>query len=561
MKEDIKRLVDESIEAIRRISHSTDFPVEVEIEIPKKREFGDFSTNIALILARRLGKKPREVAELVIQNLPEEGKAIFERVEIAGAGFINFFIREDALINKLTEIEKLGENFGKSELGRGEKVIVEFVSANPTGYLHMGHARNAAVGDAISNILTATGFDVTREFYINDTGRQMELLGLSVYRRYQGLFGINKEMPEDGYHGDYIKEIASEIKDKKGRYLLVEETQEQESIDYCREYAKNRLLEEIRRDLNTLGVGFDSWYSEKDELHEHFLEPRGENKLNMIKDKLRERGALEERDDALWFKASDFGDSQDWVLVKRDGSPTYFLSDIAYHYDKIERGFKRLINVWGADHFSHVVRLKAAIRALGFDDSPLQVILIQFVRLVREGQEISMSKRAGSYVTMREVIKEVGCDVMRFFLLMRSSDAHLDFDLDLAKKESSENPVYYIQYAHARIGSVFEKAGERGLSSSKGFLNLLRLPEEIEIIKKLLLFPEVVIESALSLSPHKVAFYLQELASDFHIYYNKNRIIGDDTKLSSARLYFIGCIKTVIKNGLRLLGVSAPERM
>ncbi|HXG31220.1 MAG TPA: DALR anticodon-binding domain-containing protein, partial [Thermodesulfobacteriota bacterium] len=252
---------------------------------------------------------------------------------------------------------------------------------------------------------------------------------------------------------------------------------------------------------------------------------------------------------------------QDWVLVKRDGSPTYFLSDIAYHYDKIERGFKRLINVWGADHFSHVARLKAALRALGFDDSCLRVVLIQFVRLVREGQEISMSKRAGSYVTMREVIREVGPDVMRFFLLMRSSDAHLDFDLDLAKKESSENPVYYIQYAHARIGSVFEKAGERGLSPSKGFLNLLTLPEEIEIIKKLLLFPDMVVESALSLSPHKIAFYLQEMASQFHIYYNRNRIIGDDARLSSARLYLVGCVKTVIKNGLRLLGVSAPERM
>jgi arginyl-tRNA synthetase len=561
MKEDIKRLISGSIETIRRAGGSVDLPVEIEIETPRKREFGDFSTNIALILSKRLGKKPREVAELIVQNLPEEGTDIFERVEVAGAGFINFFIREVAIINRLTEIEELGENFGKSDLGRGESVIVEFVSANPTGYLHMGHARNAVVGDTISNILEASGFHVTREFYINDAGRQMDLLGLSVYRRYQGLFGIERGMPEDGYYGDYIREIASEIRDKRGRDLIVEENQEQESIDYCREYAKNRLLEEIRRDLAALGVGFDNWYSEKEELHGHPLEPGGKNKLGIVKDRLRERGALEEREGALWFKASHFGDSQDWVLVKRDGSPTYFLSDIAYHYDKIERGFKRLINVWGADHFSHVARLKAALRALGFDDSCLRVVLIQFVRLVREGQEVSMSKRAGSYVTMREVIREVGPDVMRFFLLMRSSDAHLDFDLDLAKKESSENPVYYIQYAHARIGSVFEKAGEKGLSPSKGFLNLLTLPEEIEIIKKLLLFPDTVVESALSLSPHKIAFYLQEMASQFHIYYNRNRIIGDDARLTSARLYLVGCVKTVIKNGLRLLGVSAPERM
>lgn len=561
MKEEIQKLVFESVKNLRSTNNIVDLPTEIEIEIPKRREFGDFSTNIALILAKKLGKKPREVAELVINNLPEDGRTIFKRVEIAGAGFINFFIKEETVINKLVEVEKLGEKFGESYLGRGEKIIVEFVSANPTGYLHMGHARNATVGDTISNILTAAGFDVTREFYINDAGRQMELLGLSVYRRYEELFGINKEMPEDGYYGEYVKEIAEKIKEKKGNALLETESSHEESIDFCKKYAKNKLLEEIRKDLIDLGVSFDSWYSEQDELYKPLKELKDDCKLSAIKNTLKELSALEDKDGALWFKASCFGDSQDWVIVKRDGSSTYFLADIAYHYDKIKRGFKRLINVWGADHHSHVVRLKVALRALGFDESCLQVVLIQFVRLVREGQEISMSKRAGSYVTMREVIKEVGRDVMRFFLLMRSSDAHLDFDLDLAKKESSENPVYYIQYAHARIGSVFEKAAERELSPSKEFLNLLTLPEEIETIKKLLSFPEMVRESALSLAPHKLAFNMQEIASDFHIYYNRNRIISDDPKLSSARLYFISCIKTVIKNGLRLLGVSAPERM
>jgi arginyl-tRNA synthetase len=561
MKKDVERLVTESVENIRKKNDFLDFPVQIEVEIPKKREFGDFSTNIALILAGKLKKKPREVAELIIQNLPEEGKNLFRKVEIAGAGFINFFIKEEAVINKLTEIEKLGESFGNSDIGRGERVLVEFVSANPTGYLHMGHARNAAIGDAISNILTAAGFDVTREFYINDAGRQVELLGISVYRRYEELFGIKKGMPEDGYYGEYIKEIAEEVKEKRGDSLLVEEPSQQEAIEYCKEYAKNRLLEEMKKDLEDFNVNFDSWYSEENELHRPLREFGGENKLSIIKNELRERDALEEKDGALWFKASNFGDSQDWVLVKRDGSSTYFLSDIAYHYDKIRRGFKRLVNVWGADHHGHVARLKAALRALGVDDSCLEVVLIQFVRLIREGQEVSMSKRTGSYVTMREVMKEVGRDMMRFFLLMRSSDAHLDFDLDLAKKESSENPVYYVQYAHARIGSVFEKARERELFPSEEFLNLLNLPEEVEITKKLSLFPEVVRESALSLSPHKIAFYLQEIASDFHAYYNKNKIISDDPNLSSARLYFIRCIKTVIRNGLRLLGVSAPERM
>ncbi len=561
MKEEIQKLVADSLENLRRTNNFVDPYAEIEIEIPKRREFGDFSTNIALILAKKLGKKPREVAELIINNLPEDGRTILKKVEVAGAGFINFFVKEESLINKLVEIETLGKTFGQSDLGRGEKVIVEFVSANPTGYLHLGHARNAAVGDTISNILTAAGFDVKREFYINDAGRQVELLGLSVYRRYEQLFGINKEMPEDGYYGEYIKEIAQEIKEKNGNAFLAEETLHNESVDRCKEFAKNMLLEEIKNDLKDLGVNFDSWYSEQDELHNPLFELDGENKLSMIKKILRQLGALEEKEGALWFKATSYGDSQDWVIEKMDGSSTYFLADIAYHYDKIQRGFKGLINVWGADHHSHVARLKAALRALGFDDSYLQVVLIQFVRLVREGLEVSMSKRAGSYVTMREVIREVGRDVMRFFLLMRSSDTHLDFDLDLAKKESSENPVYYIQYAHARIGSVFEKALEKDLSSSKEFLHLLTIPEEIETIKKLLSFPEVIRESALLLSPHKLAFYLQEIASDFHVYYNKNRIMSDDLMLSSARLYFIGCIKTVISNGLRLLGVSTPERM
>jgi arginyl-tRNA synthetase len=559
MKEDVQKAVSESIEAIERRGFVFS-PVEVSITTPKKREFGDFSTNIALVLGGEIKKSPRELAELIVENIPKERKRLFKKIEIAGPGFINFFIEEEAITTKLTEIERLGENFGNSDIGNGERVLVEFVSANPTGYLHLGHARNAAVGDAISEILKATGFDVRREFYINDAGRQMELLGLSVYRKYEELFGIEKEMPEDGYYGEYIKEIAGEIKDKRGDALLVEGGEE-EALSYCREYAKSRLLDEIKRDLNDFGVTFDNWYSEWEELYRPLPELGGKNRIDCIKNELGIRDALEEKDDALWFRAPRFGDSQDWVLVKRDGSFTYFFSDIAYHYDKIRRGFKRLINVWGADHHGHIARLKAALRALGFDDSRLEVVLIQFVRLIREGREISMSKRAGSYVTMREVMEEVGRDVMRFFLLMRSSDAHLDFDLDLAKRESSENPVYYIQYAHARIGSIFEKARERGVFPSKEFLNLLNLPEEVEIIKKLLLFSDVVRESALSLSPHRVAFYLQDIASDFHIYYNKNRILGDDQNLSRARLYFIDCIRTVIRNGLRLLGVSTPQRM
>jgi arginyl-tRNA synthetase len=559
MKEEIREAVHKALDNLGLdIEH---MGYRIEIDIPKKREFGDFSTNIALILAKNAGKNPHEVAELIIQNLPEDGKRLFKRVEIAGAGFINFFIKELAIISKLTQIERLGEGYGLSTLGKGEKVLVEFVSANPTGYLHMGHARNACVGDAISNLLDAVGYNVTREFFINDAGRQIELLGDSVYRSYEELFGIENESLEDGYQGDYIKEIALKIKNENGDALLADKSRRGNSIEFCKDYAKKILLDEIREDLEIIGVSFDRWYSEKHELYSPIRDKDNENLIDIILNKLDERGVISHKDGAIWFEASKFGDSQDWVLVKKDGSYTYFVSDIAYHYNKMKRGFGELINVWGADHHGHVNRIKAAMRALGFDDSYLRVVLIQFVRLLTEGKEASMSKRAGSYVTMRDVVKEVGRDVTRFFLLMRSSDSHLDFDLDLAKKQSSENPVYYIQYAHARIGSVFENALARRVHPSSEFLKLLDHPDEIDITSKLLQFPEVIMDSALSLSPHKIAFYLQDIASDFHVYYNKCRIIADSPELSSARLFFVDCIKTVLSNGLRLLGVSAPERM
>ncbi|MDA2920194.1 arginine--tRNA ligase [Desulfobacterota bacterium AH_259_B03_O07] len=559
MKEDIQEVVYKSLQAIDPKIDPKDYPIEVDV--PKRKEFGDFATNIAFLLARDLGRNPRDIADMIIQNIPREEKKLFKKVEIAGAGFINFYIKEHAIINKLIDIEKHGESYGNCDIGDGEKVLLEFVSANPTGYLHMGHARNACVGDSVCKILSAVGYDVTREFYINDAGRQMDLLGLSVYRRYEQFFGIDNDIGEDGYHGEYIKEIASRIREENGQELLAEGNKQNDSIEYCKEYAKNILLDEIRKDLNDIGVTFDKWYSEKDELYKILKENGQENLIERIKNELSEKGALDKREGAIWFKASEFGDSQDWVIVKKDGSYTYFISDIAYHYDKVKRGYKRLINVWGADHHSHISRLQAALRALGPDDYLLEVLLIQFVRLLSKGREISMSKRSGTYVTMRDVLKDVGRDVTRFFLIMRSSDSHLDFDLDSAKDQSSENPVYYVQYAHARIGSIFEKAKEKNLFPSNNSLNFLDLPDEIDIAKKLLQFPEVINESAQALAPHKIAFYLQELASGFHIYYNKHRIIVEDPRLSSARLFLIGCIKTVIAKGLGLLGVSAPDRM
>ncbi len=559
MKEDIQRVVLESVESIGKKINLSDLPAEIEVGIPKRKEFGDFSVNTAMVLAKKMGKNPRQVAELIIENLPNEKDSLFKKIEIAGAGFINFFVREEALVNKLADVARLGEKYGESGLGNGISVLVEYVSANPTGYLHMGHARNAVVGDTISNILSASGYKVTREFYINDAGRQMELLGVSVYARYRELFDQKAEIPEDGYKGDYVKEIASEIKELKGDSLLKEP--ERESVAYCMDFARGKLLGFIRKDLEDTGVYFDEWYSEKENIHGFSENGIVKGKLGEIKERLAEKGALEEKEGALWFAATRYGDTQDWVIVKSDGSPTYFLSDIAYHADKFERGFESLINVWGADHHGHVTRLKAALRALGLDDSRFNVVLIQFVRLMRKGEEVSMSKRAGSYVTMRDVVNEVGPDVMRFFLLMRSSESHLDFDLDLAKKESSENPVYYIQYAYARIGSLFRKAKEEGVVESSASLEQLSQPEEVDLVKKLLLYPDVVEDAAQSLAPHKIAYFLQELASDFHAYYNKFRIVDENSSLSGARLYLVRCVRTVLSNGLKLLGISAPERM
>lgn len=560
MKEDIQKVVLKSVENIGNILSASDFPLEVEVGIPKRKEFGDFSINTAMVLAKKTGQNPRKLAELIIENLPEEREALFKKVEIAGAGFINFFVREEAIVNKLREIEEAGQSFGNAATGKGEKVLVEFVSANPTGFLHMGHARNAVVGDAISNILRSSGLDVTREFYINDRGHQMEMLGESVYARYLGSFGIERELPEDGYKGEYVGEIAALIASDKGDSLTGEDI-ETESILYCREFAKKWLLDHIIGDLESVGIKFDEWYSESENIHTSLESIQGLSRLEASLSLLKEKGALKEQDGALWFKATDFGDTQDWVLVKSDGSPTYFLADIAYHYHKLQREFNSLINVWGADHHGHIARLKAALKALGMGESCLHVVLIQFVRLMRRGEEVAMSKRSGSYVTMRDVVKEVGPDVMRFFLLARSSESHLDFDLDLAKKESSENPVYYIQYAYARINSLFRKAEETGLSASDKSLGELKEQVEIDLIKKLLLYPEVVEDSAASLAPHKIAYFLQELASDFHVYYNKCRIVDENSDLSQARLYLVSCVRIVLSNGLRLLGISTPERM
>lgn len=553
MKQEIYNIVKESLLSI---SDKNDYEldkIDFEIEVPKRKDFGDFSTNVAMIAGSKTGSNPRDIAEKIISQIQDAENMILEKVEIAGPGFINFFLKDELFVNQLKNIYELSDSYGSSDYGNGEKVIVEFVSANPTGYLHFGHARNAAVGDSISRLLSFSGFDITKEFYINDAGMQMKMLGKSVFARYQELNGNDFDIPEDGYQGEYVVEIARLIHDQNKDKLS--DLSDSEAEEFCKDFAYKYLLNEIKNDLSELRVDFDNWYSEKEKIHDL-------NKLKNAQTKLQNASALEEKDGALWFKATQYGDNQDWVLIKSDGSPTYFIADIAYHDDKFQRGFNRLINIWGADHHSHFTRLKSSIKALDYDDGSLEVVLIQFVRLVEDGKEVAMSKRAGSYITLREVLEEVGPDVTRFFLLMRSSDSHLDFDLNLAKQQSSENPVYYIQYVYARISSILKNAEENELNPSEKHFDSLTDEHELDIIKKLLSFPEAVKLAAESRSPHKICYYLRELASDFHLYYNKIKIVNsEDRRVSSARLYLIICIGIVIKNGLTLLGVDSPKRM
>ncbi|MCY3624558.1 MAG: arginine--tRNA ligase [Candidatus Dadabacteria bacterium] len=557
MKDEILKIIKESVDSLALPGSPMGNETEFEVSVPKKKEFGDFSTNAALVIGSMKGKNPREVAQKIVKAIEQRQHGFIERLDIAGPGFINFFVNETLFESQLREILRLGEKYGASLQGSRQRVIVEFVSANPTGYLHFGHARNAVVGDSVCRILSFCGYGVIREFYINDAGRQMDMLGESVYSALAQSYGLARELPEDGYRGKYISELAEEI--KKSEECPQVPGDESEAIEFCREFAYSRLLEEIKTDLLNLRVDFDNWYSERIKIHGRGSE---EGKLDKTLTKLEDLGTVERKEQALWFKASLYGDGKDWVIIKKDGAPTYFLSDIAYHMDKYSRGFSKLINVWGADHHSHVSRLKSSMKALGLDESSLQVLLIQFVRLVRDGVEVPMSKRTGDFVTLREVLREVGCDATRFFLLMRSSDSHLDFDLSLAKKESSENPVYYVQYANARISSLMRNSEEAGISASEEHLNLLSDDEERSIMKILLRFPEVVRSAAESLSPHKVVYYLQELAAEFHFYYNKTRILdSENTDMASARLYLARCVQVVIENGLGLLGINAPRSM
>ncbi len=523
------------------------------LEPPKQREFGDLTTNVAMLWAKTAKKPPRVLAEAILKNF-EDPSGIIERQEIAGPGFLNFAFAPKFYYERLRELAA-GKD-AKLDLGRGQKVQIEFASVNPTGPLHVGHGRVAVIGDVLARLHEATGFDVQKEYYVNDAGNQMDNLGRSLYVRYRELFGEEIPFPEQGYPGDYVKDIAAQVKEKDGDKFLHQS--EAEAISFFRQYGGDVLLNMIRRQLDEFGIRFDSFFSET------ALRERHEVEQSM--DRLREIGLLYSQDGAEWFKSTRFGDDKDRTVIKSDGELTYFASDIAYHRNKFERKFGKLINVWGADHHGYVPRLKAAMQGLGYDPQVLQVVLVQMVQLTRGGEPVRMGKRTGEFVALEEVLDEVGRDAARFFFLMRKSDSHLDFDLDLAKKQSSENPVFYVQYAHARVASIFEQARKSGViwnpaDNARIALERLELPEETELIRKMIQFNDVLEQSVLELEPHRMVFYLLDFAGEFHRYYNRQRVISDDIDLTHARLLLLENIQKTIRRGLEILGVAAPTKM
>ncbi len=527
------------------------FPALV-IEKPAHAEHGDFSTNTAMMLAKVEKKAPRIVAEILVRHLLGSVD-ICNKIEVAGPGFINFYIKEDAWRTLLPQIAAAGDDYGKSHVGAGKKVQVEFVSANPTGPLHIGHGRGAATGDAVASILTAAGFQVVREYYINDAGNQMNTLGLSILLRYREHLGRTVEFPETCYQGDYIADIARDAVARYGdRHLQISE---EEGIAFFAKLGGDLILKGIDEDLQAFGVVFNEWFSEQSLFDS--------NKVESAISEMREKGFVYENDGALWFRTTDFGDDKDRVVVRSNGVTTYFASDIAYHREKFKRGFDWVVDVWGADHHGYVPRLKGVVQGLGRKADDLKIILVQLVALLRDGVPVAMSTRSGEFVTLKEVVDEVGRDAARFFFLMRRSDSQLDFDLELAKRQSTENPVFYVQYAHARICSITEMALEKGITPDFSNVALARLetPEEIALIKALATFPEVVEGSALSFEPHHITYYLQDLAGQFHSFYNKNRVVTEDYELTVARLYLLKCVAITLKNALTILGISAPEKM
>ena len=551
---------------------------QVSLDAPKRPEWGDLASTVAMSLAASEQRAPHDIAQIIIDNLTQR-EQLFDRVEIVKPGFLNLTVKPAVWHEVLREIEMQGSAYGRAELGQRHRVLVEYVSANPTGPLHVGHGRGAAVGQAVANMLKAIGYDVVSEYYINDAGRQMKLLGTSVYARYEELSNRPVEFPSEGYHGAYITALAERVKQQLGSELTGRAATEVE--ERCRTFAYQELLSLIRKDLKSFGVEFESWFSE--------ASLANSGAVQRVLDELKSKHFLFEQEGAWWFRSSAFGDEKDRVVQKQDGEYTYLASDIAYHQDKLRRGYDLLIDIWGADHHGYIPRMQAVVQAYGYPKDHLQVVLVQMVSLLRGGEKVEMSKRAGEFITMREVIDEVGADAAKFFFLMRDSDSHLDFDLELAKQRSSDNPVYYVQYAHARIASLWRVAAARGIVfplPSETDLKVLTDPDELGLIRKLSAYPSVLQGSARAYEPHRMTYYLQQLAGLLHTFYNKHRILppaadrdllavmpeglvsgeglqkeGLAPERTAARLALMSGVQQVLKNGLGVLGISAPEQM
>ena len=582
MKDQLQDLIKKCIQDLISKGILIEMPPNVRLDHTKDNSHGDYATNIALMLSKQAKMNPVDLAKIIVDQLEES--SFIKKIEIAGPGFINFFISDESSSSVVSEIIDQGALYGSSEIGQGKKVLLEYVSANPTGPLHVGHGRGAAYGATISNLLRAVGFKVDNEYYVNDAGRQMDILAVSIYLRYLSLCGENLRFPDNGYQGQYIKDIAQVIYDSSGEEFYKKldlifanvskdgsEGGDKEShIDGLIENSKSILgdsfraifqvgiesiLGGIKSDLSEFGVVFEKWFSEQSLIDTGLSES--------CISKLKESQKVYEKDGALWFKTTNYGDEKDRVVVRDNGNHTYFASDIAYHFDKFERGYDKIINVWGADHHGYISRVKASIDALGHSPDKLEILLVQFANLYRGGSKVQMSTRSGSFVTLEDLRKEVGNDAARFFYILRKSEQHMDFDLDLAKSKTNENPVYYIQYAHARICSVFRQANEKEMEVDHGQANLSLLTEGIEknIIKELSRYKSVLESSAMQYEPHQLAYYLRDLSTHFHSYYNACKFIVEDKHLTQARLSLIHATRQILINGLSILGVSAPESM
>ena len=582
MKKQLQTLLDQSLRVLESegmvITVKQD---DIKIEYSRDPLHGDFASNLAMVLAKSCNCNPRELANRITENLPKSD--LIKRTEIAGPGFINFFLNQNSYQSVVLEILEKGETYGNSKIGDNQSTLIEFVSANPTGPLHIGHGRGAAYGAAIVNLLKKTGFNIHCEYYVNDSGRQMDILTVSAWMRY--LQQHDKEIcfPENAYKGHYITDIAADLKNKYANKFvtphkdildLLDKKEEADIkidklIKHCAsilgmenyrlilETCLDSILSSIKNDLSEFGVEFNNWYSEYSLLKN--------NSVNQCIAKLNDRSWVYQKDGAEWFRSSKLGDEKDRVLVRENGQKTYFASDIAYHLSKFERGYKKIINIWGADHHGYIERIKASMKALDYPPEAIRILLVQFATLFRGKEKLQMSTRSGEFITLKELINEVGKDAARFFYIMRKNEQHLDFDLELAKSESNDNPVYYIQYAHARICSVFRQMNEKGYTffQSKKLSDLSTLTEdhEIKLLRSLAKYPDVIENAAVAFEPHQLAYYLKDLANDFHTYYNVNQILVEDDLIRNARLSLVDATRQVIRNGLLQLGVSSPEKM